>query len=85
MASWVRYVQVPFSFFNLSDQTLQHTGIVWYIHVQHTCTHHNAMIKIFARLSIHTDIRERLSKAGSLNEMKGINNDLKKASKASTE
>lgn len=32
-------------------------------------------------LSIHTDIRERLSKAGSLNEMKGINNDLKKASK----
>lgn len=29
------------------------------------------------RLCIHTDVRERLSKAGSLNEMRTISNDLK--------
>lgn len=32
---------------------------------------------IFCSLCIHTDIWEKLSKAGSLSEMRSINNDLK--------
>lgn len=32
----------------------------------------------FYSLCVHTDIRERLSKAGSLEDMKVINDDLKK-------